>query len=283
MANKAQLHEVLQHPAIWRAADGVRQNECQQQRQNPIATGHKGLDKHLPDGGLPENSVVEILCPQWGCGEAELLSSALASLSQQSRWLVWVNPPWLPYAPALIQQNIQLNNTLVIQAKTDKDILWAMEQCLKSGACSVVQGWPKNPLPHQIRRLQAAAQNGNSLCLLMRPQSHLQQPSPAPLRLEMGSLQQRIQVRIVKCRGSWGSHWLYLQPTALTNSHQASSDQAIQDQAPQNKAPQNQVSQSQVTGDFEPTQKSQNSLYYGNGLSALANTQPTSPPLYSGG
>lgn len=216
MVAKAQLQQVLQHPAIWRAADSVRHKQCQQQQQSSLKTGHKLLDKALPNGGLPEDAVTEILCPHWGCGEAELLSSALASLSQQSRWLVWVNPPWLPYAPALMQQGIQLQNTLVVQAKSDKDILWSMEQCLSSGACSAVQGWPKNPLPHQIRRLQSAAQKGHSLCLLMRPNSQLQQPSPAPMRLEVGPLQQGLQVRVVKCQGHWGSDWLRLKPTKVT-------------------------------------------------------------------
>ena len=226
-AAKPQLNRILQHPAIWRAADSVRSQACQQQQITTVATGFKALDEALPQGGLPHNSVTEILCPQWGCGETELVSSALTSLSQQSRWLVWVNPPWLPYAPALMQQGIELENTLVVHSKQDKDILWAMEQCLSSGACSAVQGWPRNPTPQQIRRLQLAAQRGHSLCLLMRPQTHLQQPSPAPLRLEMGHLQQAIQVRVVKCQGHWGSAWLRLprhdlQPSFHLNSQPVS-------------------------------------------------------------
>ncbi|WP_290582524.1 translesion DNA synthesis-associated protein ImuA [Ketobacter sp.] len=222
-AAKPQLNRILQHPAIWRAADGVRGQNGQQQQIVTVATGFPTLDRALPDGGLPCDSVAEILCPQWGCGETELVSSALTSLSQQSRWLVWVNPPWLPYAPALMQQGIALENTLVIHSRQDKQILWAMEQCLSSGACSAVQGWPHKPTPQQIRRLQLAAQKGNSLCLLMRPQAHIQQPSPAPLRLEMGPLQQAIQVRVVKCRGHWGSPWLRLPRKAM---HQATVDAA---------------------------------------------------------
>ena len=209
-AAKPQLNAILHHPAIWRAADGVRSRQCQQQSFATVATGYTTLDQALPEGGLPAAGVAEILCPQWGCGETELVSSALTSLSQQSRWLVWVNPPWMPYAPALMQQGITLENTLVVHSRQDKDILWAMEQCLSSGACSAVQGWPRNPTPQHIRRLHLAARKGNSLCLLMRPQVQLQQPSPAPLRLEMGPLQQSIQVRVVKCQGHWGSPWLRL-------------------------------------------------------------------------
>ncbi|MCP5019546.1 MAG: translesion DNA synthesis-associated protein ImuA [Ketobacter sp.] len=235
-AAKPQLNHILQHPAIWRAADGMRGKQWQP--LETIATGFHTLDQALPDGGLPCDSVAEILCPHWGCGETELVSSALASLSQQSRWLVWVNPPWLPYAPALRQQGIQLENTLIIHSKQDKDMLWAMEQCLASGACSAVQGWPHNPTPQQIRRLQLAAQKGHSLCLLMRPQAHMQQPSPAPLRLELGALQHNIQVRVVKCRGHWGSPWLRLPRHDLDHGAaftvRTAADKTIsQDQIPQ--------------------------------------------------
>ena len=209
-AAKANLNQLLQHPAIWRAADTARSRQCRQQQTDTLPSGFSALDQALPAGGLPTDNVAEILCPHWGCGETELLSSALALLSQQSRWLVWVNPPWLPYAPALQQQGIQLENTLVVHCRDDQSILWAMEQCLSSGACSAVQGWPGTPLPKQIRRLQLAAQKGRSLGLLMRPDSHLQQPSPAPLRLQMGPLQQHLQVRVVKCKGHWGSDWLAL-------------------------------------------------------------------------
>ena len=234
MPTRPQLHTVLQHPAIWRAADVQRAALCRQQGQTGVNSGYPSLDRVLPDGGWPSDGVAELLCPHWGCGEAELLGPLLRQLSAQPRWLVWVNPPWIPYAPALAQQGIVLENTLILQTRNDKDILWAMEQCLASGSCSLVQGWPANPRPQQIRRLQLAAQKGLSLALLLRPQACVQQPSPAPLRLELGPLQRELQVRVVKCRGNWGSDWLRLKPQApvdiASNQHLASSD--AQEQQP---------------------------------------------------
>ena len=216
MSARPQLHNVLQHPAIWRAADAHRAAQCRQQGQVTLDTGYPTLDRALPDGGWPTDGVAELLCPHWGCGEADLLAPLLRQLSTQPRWLVWVNPPWIPYAPALAQQGIMLENTLILHGNSDKEILWAMEQCLVSGSCSLVQGWPANPQPQQIRRLQLAAQKGRSLAMLLRPRHCAQQPSPAPLRLELGPLQQDLQVRVVKCRGSWGTGWLRLKPQALS-------------------------------------------------------------------
>ena len=211
-AAKPHLQSVLQHPAIWRAADALRATECRNQNKDGLSTGYPALDRALPDGGWPGDGVAELLCPHWGCGETELMTPLLKQQSTQSRWLVWINPPWIPYAPALAQQGIVLENTLILRCRQDKEVLWAMEQCLASGSCSVVLGWPGNPQPQQIRRLQLAAQKGHGLGILLRPARFAQQPSPAPLRLELGPLQQQLQVRILKCRGHWGTGWLSLKP-----------------------------------------------------------------------
>jgi hypothetical protein len=208
------LDNLLLHPALWRAADARRGAEGLRQGADHagIGTGYPLLDQALPGGGWPEQGLAELLCPHWACGEAELLAPLLRQLSAQPRWLVWVNPPWLPFPPALAQQGVTLDNTLLLRCEQEKDALWAMEQCLASGSCSLVQGWPAHPQPNQLRRLQLAAQKGHSLGLLLRPSLHGQQPSPAPLRLELAPLQLHPRVRIVKCAGHWGSDWLTLKP-----------------------------------------------------------------------
>lgn len=199
---------LLRHPAVWRAGEAPL---SAQRSRDGIATGFAPLDQALPDGGWPVSGLAELLCPHWGCGEAELLLPLLRQLGAQQRWLVWINPPWLPFAPALARQGVALEHTLLLRCERDKDLLWAMEQCLVSGSCSLVQGWPARPQPQQLRRLQLAAQKGHSLGLLLRPSACAQQPSPAPLRLELARHAAGVQVRVVKCRGNWGSDWLALQ------------------------------------------------------------------------
>ena len=45
---------------------------------------------------------MELLSEDYGIGELRLLSPALATLSStDDRCIAWVNPPHLPYAPAL--------------------------------------------------------------------------------------------------------------------------------------------------------------------------------------
>lgn len=214
---KQSLHTLLADPQIWRASDAVRSQACARQTYQPIGTGFSALDQQLPDGGWPQHGLMELLCPRWGTGEIPLFSPAMAQLSQQGRWLAWVSPPWLPYAPGLVHAGIQVEQLLIIQPKSDKDALWAMEECLQSGLCSAVLGWPRRPLPQQLKRLHIAAQKGDSLGVLMRNEDCAQQPSPAPLRIQMGPLQPGLSVRILKRRGSWASDWLKLPlPDCLT-------------------------------------------------------------------
>ena len=209
-ANHHRLEQLLEDPHIWRASDAAREQACAEQTLQPVATGFSALNAELPEGGWPGQGLMELLCPYWGTGEIPLLSPAMAQLSQQGRWRVWVSPPWQPYAPGLIHSGIQTEQIIIVRSRSDRDALWAMEECLQSGQCSAVLGWPRNILPQQLKRLHLAAQKGDSLCIMMREEKHAQQPSPAPLRIQLGPLQQGLSLRILKRRGSWASDWLRL-------------------------------------------------------------------------
>lgn len=204
------MQDVLNHhPSLWRAADLQRASAWRSQGQTGIPTGYVLLDEALPDGGWPREGVMELLSPESGA-EADLLAPLLRALGVQQRWQVWINPPWLPYAPALQQHGIEPAKALLLTCGSDQDALWAMEQCLASGSCSIVQAWPSRLQSRQIRRLHLAAQKGTALGVLLRPQACALQPSPAPLRLELKTGQAAFQVRVLKRRGGWGTDWLTL-------------------------------------------------------------------------
>ena len=79
---------------------------------------------------------------------------------------------------------------------------WAMDQALRSEACSAVLGWANPRDPQALRRLQLAAEQSQSLAVLFRPLQAGLSSSPAVLRLALfGDAQQGLQVRIVKSRG----------------------------------------------------------------------------------
>src|SRR5689334_22672759 len=90
---------VLQNPAIWRGGDCAPAVAT-------VATGFAALDEVLPGGGWPSDALTEILLAREGIGELRLAFPALARLQTERREVVWIAPPYVPYAPALAAAGI---------------------------------------------------------------------------------------------------------------------------------------------------------------------------------
>lgn len=170
---------------------------------NGIPSGFAGLDALLPDGGWPRGALVEILVGGPGRGGLDLILPALARLSREGRWVALVAPPLSPYAPGWAGAGLDLCRLLLIHAPEGHEGLWALEQALRSGACSAVLGWLGRMAMPSLRRLQLAAEAGRVTGFLFRPEAAQADPSPAPLRLQVATRPKGLEVRILKCRGGW--------------------------------------------------------------------------------
>lgn len=184
------LHDLVAARRVWHA-HGARPFD------QGIPTGFAELDDALPLGGWPKAALTELLLPADGVGELALLLPTLARLTQAGRRVVLVAPPYVPYAPAWRAAGVRLAWLDLIDAEP-KQAFWAFEQCLRSGACAAVVGWPQQVDHHGLRRLQVAADAGQALGFALRDRRHAEQASPAALRLEIGSDR---TVRVRKCRG----------------------------------------------------------------------------------
>ena len=199
------INTLLQNTGMWRAS-GI---DCGRQTGTP--TGFAALDRYLPGGGWPTEGVAEVLHDRQGIGELRLLAPALARLSrEQARWLLWVAPPYVPYAPALAHAGVDLSRVLIVTPKKQPDILWVLEKALASQSCSAVLAWPGNIRDKEIRRLQVAGKEGHCLGVLFRPGHAVRQASPAELRIRLygcvsSALTEHssLQLRIIKRRGGW--------------------------------------------------------------------------------
>lgn len=184
------LHELIAARQIW-------QGHSARPLDQGVPTGFAALDDALPLGGWPKAALTEVLLPADGTGEIALLMPTLSRLTQAAQRVVLVAPPYLPYAPAWRSGGVQLAYLEIIDTEP-KQALWAFEQCLRSGSCSAVVGWPAKADHHALRRLQVAADSGQALGFALRDRRHAGQASPAALRLEIES-DHKVQVR--KCRG----------------------------------------------------------------------------------
>ncbi|KPK38590.1 MAG: hypothetical protein AMJ69_08055 [Gammaproteobacteria bacterium SG8_47] len=203
------LDSVLQRADVWRGGE-----QSLHRQVHNLPTGHAALDAQLSGGGWPVGALTECLLAQHGIGELRLLGPALARLSQAGRWLVWVNPPYLPYAPALNHAGVSLRHNILLQIETPDDQLWAIEQALRSGSCGAVLAWPQRIAPRQLRRLQLAAEMGSALGIVFRSLEVQHQHSPAALRLRLAAAASGLRLDILKCRGRFNS-----QPIVLENDH----------------------------------------------------------------
>lgn len=186
------LERMLDQRQVWRG----RQSQVRPNGLQP--TGHALLDQHLPDGGWPPAALSELLLASPGCGELQLLWPTLARLTGEAGRVVLIAPPFIPYAPAWQAAGIDLRWLAQVDAEAD-DVLWAAEQCLRSGSCAAVLCWPQRADDRALRRLQVAAETGQALAIACRPQLAALNASPAALRIAIDA--RPAQWRVLKCRG----------------------------------------------------------------------------------
>lgn len=165
---------------------------------SPQPTGHAALDAALPSGGWPEAALSEILIAGQGVGELQLVWPTLARLTTAGERVVLVAPPYVPYPQAWQNAGVDLRQLSIIQA-SDREALWAAEQCLRSGSCGAVLCWPQQADDRALRRLQVAAETGQTLAFAYRSIKDAINPSPAALRIAIDS--RPAQLRVLKCRG----------------------------------------------------------------------------------
>lgn len=192
------------NPGLWRGCDLAGQGG------EGRSTGFSQLDGILPGRGWPEKGLIEVITPHWGMGELQLLIPLMRSVVEQGKWILWISPPYLLYAPALVQAGINTEQVLVVKLDTScKDALWSMEKALQTENCGLVLAW-QNWLPSKVlRRLQLAADTGDTLGVLFKHHDSEHSPSPIRLKIEDSYSEDagfnESEVTVIKARGNFRS------------------------------------------------------------------------------
>lgn len=200
-------------------------------RPRLVATGFEAIDHDLPDGGLALGAVHEIAGPLAHGFAARIL----AHLSGPVLWFRPQTEKALLYAPTLQAMGCRVEHWLIAYTPTAKDLLWGLEEGLRSGAVDAVIGEPTTPLSMTAsRRLQLAAERGKALGLILtglqRSDVDATQLSPSTLTsrwhvgpmpsssadadkdlenptLETHALESMWQVRLLKHRTASAANW----------------------------------------------------------------------------
>lgn len=197
------LQQVLQRPDLWKGRGGpVR---C----SSGLSTGHPDLDKKLLYKGWPQRGLVELQQNSFGHAEWHLLLPSMKALLAEPGYIFLINPPAIPYAPALVQQGIDPKRLLVVETDKKRDCLASVLEILAANCSIAVCFWePKEKLFYaELRKLQLAASHSSSLCFLMRntasEKTKNYSSSPAVLKLRLQNYPQGLRLSIYKQRGSY--------------------------------------------------------------------------------
>lgn len=174
------------------------------------STGIPALDKLMPSGGIRTGTLVEWLSPAVGSGAGTLAMLVAAEAMRETGQLVVMDPQHQWYSPALEGLGIDLSRTIFVRPQTRQKVLWATEQALRCADVKAVVCEFGSLEDKAYRRLQLAAEAGDTLGLFLRNQSLYRQPSWAELRLAVKPLASAsTAVSGVPLWRSWQVHLLY--------------------------------------------------------------------------
>jgi hypothetical protein len=218
MSRENRLQQLLDSRQVW-----LPGQVCTTQQS--IETGYPALDYRL-GGGWPVGVLTELLVDTPGVGELSLLMPALVRLlrsrlhqplvpqpgidvSQRGNidiasgpmgQVAWIAPPFIPYAPALAQHGLELSQVLIVDVADAQEALWAMEQVLRSAVCVAVFGWFAAINDQAMRRLQLAAEAGDSWAVILRSSRFVNSVSSAPLRIRVVPQAAEIELQLLRNR-----------------------------------------------------------------------------------
>jgi protein ImuA len=140
--------------------------ECAGQvMKGAVALGVPEIDRDLPDGGLAGGAVHEVL----GGAVTGFAALIAARLEGPVLWCLDASRREDPYGPGLKALGFKPERLVLARCRGLREMLWTMEEGLRSTAPSLVIAEPgANIGLVESRRLQLAAEAGGTLGLILR-------------------------------------------------------------------------------------------------------------------
>ena len=180
------------------------------------------IDVALPWGGLPCAALHEIVAADPGTAAIGFVAMVTARLAGETGTTLWARREHGLYGPGLTTFGVDPARLIVVRARADADLFWALEEGLRSGALAAVVGETAADRPIAVRRLQLAAETHGVPAVLLRPAAAAAAATSAVTRWRIGTLaagarpgspQPLWRVELLRCRGtacastSWIVEW----------------------------------------------------------------------------
>jgi len=191
--------------------------------------GVPAIDAALPGGGLALGALHEIagsgIDEEDGATAAAFVAGILARLLPPQR-VLWCLTAEDLYGPGLAACGLSPERLILMQGRNDKDVLWAMEEGLRSKALAAVVGEVAALSLSTSRRLQLAAENSGITALALRrwrnadmARRQRRAPNAAVTRWRIKALpsetadepgvgKPRWHVELWRCRGGVPAEWM---------------------------------------------------------------------------
>lgn len=166
-----------------------------------FSTGSSALDSWLPSGGMRRGTISEWIAESEGGGAGTLSLLAAAQIlgtanqphssahAHHDGPIFVVDPGGHFYAPAAIACGIPAERIVWCRVTNRRDAVWTLDQALRCGSVAAVWSMlPWNLNDRDARRLQLAAETGQTPGLLVRTASAGRRPSFASVRWHVRSV-----------------------------------------------------------------------------------------------
>jgi protein ImuA len=137
-----------------------------------VPFGLAAIDRWLPGGGLPRVGVHELIAARGsGAGFAAALAGRCLKHPGQDHAgaVLWVARHAELYGPGLAPFGLPPERLIVVAAARETDVLWVLEEALRTRGLAVVIGELSALDLTAARRLQLAAEAGGGTGLVLRP------------------------------------------------------------------------------------------------------------------
>jgi protein ImuA len=192
-----------------------------------LPLGVPAVDQALPDGGLPLGCLHEVV------GENDPFNSVatgfsaaiLARIAERQGQVIWITRGDDLYAPGIAAYGLKPERLIVVRARRDADILWAMEEALRCRTLGAVLGEIGDIDMVASRRLQLAAEQSGVTGLLLRAADRRLGATASVTRWGLSAAPSRPpdgkpggdpgllgvprwRTRLLRCRGGQPGEWL---------------------------------------------------------------------------
>ena len=139
-----------------------------------LEVGDPAIDDELPGGGLASGCLHELAAAPQDAAAYGLLAVLLGRLIGATGMALWCGlkrsgRPAVPHGPGLARFGLATERLILVRVSKPADLLWAMEEGLRSGCFAAVLGDGLAPDLTATRRLQLAAEAGGGTALLVFP------------------------------------------------------------------------------------------------------------------